>query len=102
MRKKMANGNSHGTSLDRAGLLYQFHRESVHHRLRLWRWIWHPVISGGSLISAAASSASEPWRLTDDFMYVWCGFAADVGAFQRTGVGSGPVAGRENYRPPRQ
>jgi hypothetical protein len=58
-------------------------------------------LSGGPLIGAAGSG-SEPWRVTDDFMGVPRGSAADVGAFQRTGPGSGPLVGGGNPRPPRQ
>jgi hypothetical protein len=58
-------------------------------------------LSGGPLIGAAGSG-SEPWRVSDDFMGVPRGSAADAGAFQRTGAGSGPSVGGGNPRPPRQ
>ncbi len=58
-------------------------------------------LAGGPLIGAAGSG-SEPWRVSDDFMGVPRGSAADVGAFQRTGPGSGPLVGGGDARPPRQ
>jgi Bacterial Ig domain/Right handed beta helix region/Purple acid Phosphatase, N-terminal domain len=58
-------------------------------------------LSGGPLIGAAGSG-SEQWRPFDDFMGVLRGSAADTGAFQRTGTGSGPLVGSGAARPPRQ
>jgi parallel beta-helix repeat protein len=56
--------------------------------------------SGGPLIGAAGNGA-VPWRPFDDFMGVLRGSAADVGAFQRTGAGSGPALGGGAARPAR-
>ena len=58
-------------------------------------------VSGGPLIGAAAG-AVPPWRPFDDFMGVLRPAAADAGAFQRTGSGSGPALGNGKPRPPRQ
>jgi len=59
-------------------------------------------VAGGPLIGAGGSG-SEPWRVFDDFMGVLRGgTAVDVGAFQRTGSGSGPQVGGGAARPKRQ
>jgi len=58
-------------------------------------------LTGGPLIGAAGSG-TETWRPYDDFMGVLRGSSADVGAFQRTGPGSGPAVGGGQPRPPRQ
>ena len=58
-------------------------------------------VSGGPLIGAAGTGA-EPWRPFDDFMGILRGSAADAGAFQRTGSGTGPAVGGGGARPPRQ
>jgi hypothetical protein len=56
-------------------------------------------LSGGPLIGAA-NPGTQPWRPSFDFMGVPRGSAADVGAFQRTGVGKGPAVGGGKIRPP--
>jgi parallel beta-helix repeat protein len=58
-------------------------------------------LNGGPLIGAAAG-ATGPSRPFDDFMGVLRPAAADAGAFQRTGSGSGPAVGNGKARPPRQ
>ena len=59
--------------------------------------LWSVV--GGPLIGAGGSG-TEVWRPTYDFMGEPRGTAADVGAFQRTGAGSGPAVGGGAARPP--
>jgi hypothetical protein len=58
-------------------------------------------VNGSPLIGAAAG-AVQPSRPFDDFMGVLRPAAADAGAFQRTGSGSGPAVGNGKARPPRQ
>jgi hypothetical protein len=58
-------------------------------------------ISGGPLIGAAGN-ATQPWSVFDDFMGILRVTAADAGAFQRTGTGTGPAIGGGLARPPRQ
>jgi hypothetical protein len=57
-------------------------------------------VAGGPLIGAG-SSGTESWRPPDDFMGAPRGNAADVGAFQRTNPGNGPMVGGGAPRPPR-
>lgn len=56
-------------------------------------------LSGGPLIGAV-SQGTQPWRPSTDFMGIPRGSGADVGAFQRTGVGNGPAIGGGKIRPP--
>jgi parallel beta-helix repeat protein len=58
-------------------------------------------LAGGPLLGAA-SGATGPSQPFDDFMGVLRPAAADAGAFQRTGSGSGPAVGNGQARPPRQ
>jgi len=52
----------------------------------------------GPLIGVGRNGA-QPWRPQYDFMCVPRGNAADVGAFQRTGPGKGPLLGGGKARP---
>ena len=54
--------------------------------------------AAGPLIGAAGFGL-EPWRVTDDFLCVPRGAAADIGAMQRTRSGNGPPLGGGNSRP---
>jgi len=56
-------------------------------------------LAPGPLIGAAGAGP-EPWRPSDDFLCAPRGSAADVGALQRTGPGSGPPLGSGVARPP--
>lgn len=53
----------------------------------------------GSALIGAGGHGTQTWRPRFDFMGVPRGGAADVGAFQRTGVGQGPALGGGKIRP---
>jgi parallel beta-helix repeat protein len=58
--------------------------------------------TSGGLLIGATGNATQPWSVFDDFMGVLRVTAADAGAFQRTGAGTGPPLGDGQPRPPSQ